>query len=360
MEMKMKIRLAMIMFAMGLVLSGWASSAKAEDAYPAFEYSFYDDLVDWNTPAYINDTVCHTALPYDPFLTDNATPNGIYPPGYPTREAWTDAGWTRDLWVTNYLDYADAHGMKVILSCKEFVSMINANPNNPETTWEDFEIYVSTFNDHPALKGWYLADEPTDDSFLASCTIGYNYIKSLPNSKPVYMSFEYQSLALNTAINYADTYDIMMFDHYAIVKNEVEFSRFDTTNPAWPGWKEYCTTAMAQAVSAGNKPFINILQAQGRNTDASNYRLPTLPEERFMIFWSVLKGGAGVSFWAMDQLINNCNAYSTDLYKLDGVAWLTDVGKPICQELEKLQYALGRVSASGAVSAPVPVANGVT
>ena len=325
---------------MGLVLSAGALSARAYDAY---EYFFWDDLRDWNTPEYIYNTACHTALPYNPFMPENLTTNGAYPPG------WLRGVSTRDAWVKSYLDYADAHGMKVIFSCAELLKEVKNQPT--VYSWNDLTKFINTFKDHPALKGWYLADEPTDNSLLEACKIGHDIIKKTCGStKPIYLAFEYQALALNTAITYKDTYDIMMFDHYAVVTKEPEFNRLEKhSGHNWPGWKEYCTTAMAQASSLG-KPFVNILQAQGRNRAESNYRLPTYNEERFMTFWSVLKGSAGVSFWAMDQLINDTKAYPGDPYPSNGAAWRTDVAKPVCQELDQLKYALG--------AGPVP--NGVT
>ena len=328
-----------------MVLAGMLSAR----AFEAYECMFWDDLRDWNTPRLIDETACHTALPYNPLLPDNATLNGVYPPPYTTRAEWLAGGWTRDKWVKTYLDAAQARGMTVILSCAE---LLKEEKNQPTVySWADFTQYVKTFKDHPAVKGWYLADEPTDNSLLEACKTGHNIIRKICGStKPIYMAFEYQALVPKMAAVYQDTYDIMMFDHYICVTGEPEFNRFATwAGHPYPGWKEYCTEAMAQASALG-KPFINILQAQGRDEASSNYRLPTYNEARFMTFWSVLKGSAGVSFWAMDQLINETKAYPGDLYPANGATWQIAVAKPICQELEKLKYALG----AG------PVLNGVT
>ena len=365
------MRFVKIMFALGLLLFMGAASAKA---YPAYEYSFYDDLRDWNTPQYIDNTSCHTAFPYQPFLPPpegqsgpDATLNGIYPPD------WVYGVSTRDAWITTYLNDAQTRGMKVILSCSELVrEIINPLRQPPDMyTWTQFTTFINTFKDHPALKGWTLADEPTNEAtdglLLQACQAGANIIRNTCGStKPIYMVFEYKSLPLGTATTYKDTYDIMMFDHYAVVTDPTEFSRFQYWSPSnkYPSWKEYCTQAIGQANTLG-KPFINVLQAQGRKNNSGNMRLPTYNEERFMTFWSVLNGSAGVSFWAMDQLIKEADAYPSptypyDFYHNDGDTWRTEVGLPICQELEKMQYAFGAVDALGRVSAPIPVTVPVT
>jgi autotransporter-associated beta strand protein len=228
--------------------------------------------------------------------------------------------------------------MKVILSCKELLLDVNAGTR----TWSQFTSFIDAFNSNPAVKGWYLVDEPTDTSLLSACQTGYNIIHGKSNPKPVYADFEWQGVNLNAPYNYRNTYDVMMYDHYPYGIGEAEFMRFKDYPGVWggKGWVSLSEAAMAQASLAG-KPFINVLQAFKRVPSGWNgdwWRLPTLAEERFTTFWSVVKGSEGVSFWAMDVL-DQAAADATDLYPKDGTAWRNEVALPIGRELEKLQNA---------------------
>ena len=72
------------------------------------------------------------------------------------RENYSASDPTQVQRVNNYLDYAAAHGMKVILDCESILVATQATGN-----WTGFNNYINTFKNHTALKGWYLADEPT-------------------------------------------------------------------------------------------------------------------------------------------------------------------------------------------------------
>lgn len=317
----MKTRFMVV--AAGLVLSMAASSASA------FEYSWYDDLGYWNDPAMVASVNCNTTISYTLGYSDAGNPAQVAR-------------------INTYLANANARGMKVILGCEATLHDVHAGTQ----TWTQFTSFINTFNANPAVKGWYLFDEPGDTSLRSDARIAYNIIKGATNPKTVYAAFNGPGVDAGMPVAYSsanpslNTYDVMMYDSYPFGKGDPEFMRLESVDSWWGGrgWKALCGAAMAQA-SLANKPFINILQAFKRVPDGRFgdwWRLPTYNEERFMTFWSIAKGNAGVSFWAMDALDRGKNvAYPTDAYPGTGTQWKTNVALPIGNELAQLQYALG-------------------
>jgi hypothetical protein len=273
-----------------------------------FENIWYDNLNAHTDPVGIYNMSSPTALPYN-FEYCN--------PDDPSQVAR----------VQLYLDNAQGRGMQVILSCKE--ALVKAWDGR--MTWTQFTNYINLFKDHPALKGWYILDEPIDVGIPATtCEYAYNIIRQNTH-KPVYAAFYSKDLSKNAPYNYRNAYDIMLYDHYPFDTGEGQFSGL-------ANWKTETTNAINAAASA-NRPFINILQGYGKISGISNKRLPTYAEERFMMFWSIIKGCRGLSYWC-DDLLERSEAVIGAPYPYSGMTWKTNVGLLIGQESTALTPAL--------------------
>jgi len=224
-----------------------------------------------------------------------------------------------------YLDAAQAAGLKVVLEIdRAFVKAESAS---------DVRRFVSRYKAHPALYGWYLADEPTinEDLGPASPEVAgelYRVIKDEDPKSPVAVAFAKSE----QPEDYRQAMDLMLFDDYPCRVGQPEFDGFED----W--WKRLQARA---AVGAEEGGFIPVLQAFGEDAQGVaqfGRRLPTVAEQRYMVFASVQAGATGLLFWTRYRASRE---------------WIDRVLQPIVSELREFVPAFGsgkirdRVAADG-------------
>lgn len=246
-----------------------------------------------------------------------------------------------DLQVRSWLDEAYLNDIKVILEPPRVDGYIS-----PDTTL--ITNYVNKFKNHPAVCGWYIADEPPINDTDAYNTIkaGYDLIKTL-DSKPVFICFTIDGIPAAdipaTFNTYADAYDIMLFDCYITVKDTPEFNYIITST-----FQGRIDLARSYANAAG-KSWRAVLQGYGRTSNTNQWwaRLPTINELKFMLYYSIEKDAKGWFSWCHFLCKEETYAYASDPYPYDGRQWIDDVYKPLASEINTLGAALNNGKKSG-------------
>jgi WD40 repeat protein len=225
--------------------------------------------------------------------------------------------------IQQYVDQAHTLGVKIVLSVKEIVETGNTTA---------LMNRVNTFKSHPAVMGWYIMDEPYGSgTSLSNCETAYTMIKQV-DAKSIYAGFCNSDLDHNTPSIYRNAYDVMMYDNYPFKHGQGQFAGLTD-------WKGGCDLARNQA-QAINKPLHMIIQGFGWIPSLNwTWRLPTLPEERFMVFYSLFNGAKGIEFWAEDARTQSVVG-SSDPYPYDGWQWMNDVGKSAAMELNRIGTAV--------------------
>jgi hypothetical protein len=212
-----------------------------------------------------------------------------------------------------YLDAAQVAGLKVVLEIDR--KLVKAESS------ADVRQYVSRYKSHPALYGWYLADEPSINSDLgpASPEVAgelYRVIKDEDPKSPVAVAFA----KTEQAEDFRQAMDVMLFDDYPCREGKPEFDGFED----W--WGRLQDQA---AVGAEEGGFIPVLQAFGENAQGEpqfGRRLPTPAEQRYMVFSSVQAGATGLLFWTRYRASRE---------------WIDRVLQPIVSEFREFVPAFG-------------------
>ncbi len=212
-----------------------------------------------------------------------------------------------------YLDTAQAAGLKVVLEIDR--SLVKAEDA------DDVRRYVARYKAHPALYAWYLADEPSITEALGPVSPEvagelYRVIKDEDPGRPVAVAFA----SSEEAEDFRQAMDVMLFDDYPCRVDRPEFDGF-------AGWWERLQERASVGAEEGG--FIPVLQAFGENAQGRpqfGRRLPTLSEQRYMVFASVQAGATGLLFW---------NRYRASK------EWVDRVLQPIVSEVRDLSPAFG-------------------
>lgn len=214
-----------------------------------------------------------------------------------------------------YLDDAHRSGVKVMLEMpRRFVKSVDRAM---------VRHFVTTHRDHPALLGWYLADEPSVNRDVGplspeNAKVLYEVIKSADGAHPVAIAFG----GREDPAPYSAAMDLMMFDRYPCWAGQPEFSGL-------PGWR--VGLRRAALVARTEDGFIPILQAYAHRSDEHlltlrpRHRLPTRSEMRYMAFTALLEDATGMFFWAR--------------YRSDA-GWIDAVLRPIVSRIGEMGAAL--------------------
>ena len=238
--------------------------------------------------------------------------------------------------VETYMDAAAANGMKVLLEIPRERIVWRFNYSSTlEQARADLRTYVNRFQDHPALLAWYLYDEPnvsTDPNVRRATNPvalqrAYDVIKTedpqrqiatvynrLPSSDPNQTEFD---------LAYLEPTDVVMFDYYPVDAGYVEFQA-----PKWTDFGAFVVRGTAIAADAPGKEYWKVLQGYGENAQGVpqfNKRLPTINEERYMLYTSIVSKATGIFFWA---------------YYRANRPWIDNVLKPILEEFSPLRPAI--------------------
>ncbi len=299
----------------------------------------------------------------DPFST------GAYPVGWYDAMAYPDdivdiyyhggntvlAYWSSATPYTRrrYLDEAAAGGIRVIVGIDE--ELINPIPGSPYPVDEDGIIdLVNTYKDHPAVAGWYTADEPwyVQGISLDKMQTAYDAIKSV-DTKPVFICFTGYAMYEATPsipVQWKTAYDQFLIDSYPTRIGEPEFSRLEDEGRG-KDFKLTIQRAHEQSILA-DRPWWAVLSGWGNNTgESGNYRLPTYNESRFATYWSLSENPSGILHFAYYRTGGgSVPARPDEPYPYDGEQWLEDVWEPQAAELNTLSPAVLNGKIAGAVS----------
>lgn len=237
-----------------------------------------------------------------------------------------------DLQIRAWLDQACLNGLQVIVETPRLANATYISPDVARIT-----NFINTFKNHPAVYGWYIADEPAADAH-AAIKAGYDLVKSL-DGKPVFICFTLDTgLPPGIMDVYADAYDILLMDCYITIQGYPEFHYMTTST--FQGRINWASTKSA----AAGKPWWVVLQGWGRTANPVwQARLPTLNELRFMLYYSVSKNARGWLSWCQ-YLCEITYAEASDPYPYDGNQWNIDVLTPVIDQV----HILGPAWSAGA------------
>lgn len=189
--------------------------------------------------------------------------------------------------ISTFLDSAQAAGVEVLLELRRSAIQTGDRAAVVE--------FVRRFKHHPAVFGWYLYDEPEVTKISPQILKQlYQTIKHEDSSRPVTMSFALEGRLRNIR-QYREAADILMFNIYPGRVGVPEFGGFQKTR-----FYRYLNKRAARYAST-REGFWPVLQGYGENSQGIpqfKRRLPTMAEERYMFYTSVLAGADGLFFWA--------------------------------------------------------------
>ncbi len=167
------------------------------------------------------------------------------------------------------LDDAQSHGIKIMLHLCNLIRY-------DEADYDNLRLMVSTFKEHPAIFGWYIADEPSANVFgVDKLANAYAAIKAIDTDHPVIIL---DSTPLLYKL-YAPYCDILACDPYPV--------------PYAPLSEVADWTQIALDASK-NKCVMTALQGLGTPTQ----RYPTVAEQETMMDYAFSKGAKMVGWWA--------------------------------------------------------------
>lgn len=204
------------------------------------------------------------------------------------------------------LDAAGKAGVKLMISCPELKTA-------PEQT-------AARFKEHPALEGYYLADEPGKAQFQELADWNrrlkladdnhYSFVNLYPNINSNQSKFGTRDYK-----EYIDTFDRMFpapylsFDFYPVVDGAIhprwyenlEFFADKYKKEGRPFWAFTLTTSYLAYSDDTPQPSLNDfyqLYATYRPEKTFVHDIPTLSELRLQTFANLAYGAQGIEFWS--------------------------------------------------------------
>ena len=258
-------------------------------------------------------------------------------------------GYLSDADVLTRLNAAQATGLKVIMDIDGITQDGNRDVTAVDTT--RLTQYINSFKNHPAVVGWYLADEPTNNSTSRNnCELAYNTIKSVDTANPVYLAICHSDEG-NDMIDFANAYDVLMFDKYVMEQGDGDCYRIPDHGMLWwekIGMRTGINTVSSKAASV-NKSWVLVNQAFGRLGSGYSTRMPTRYEHRWTTYYAMMKGAEGIVSWEYAAATNS-PANSSDAYPYSGTQWLMDIYKPLAEEIAVISGALAEGEITGGIS----------
>lgn len=154
---------------------------------------------------------------------------------------------------------------------------------------------------HPALFGYYFADEPLWNGFpLAPIRAAYDYFRQADPNHPIYINEAPRNTPAEVA-GYAAASDFFGLDIYPVSDGN---SHSDLDDKTLTCVGKY-TDRMREAVD-DRKPVVMTLQGfawahLANNKVAGVY--PTLAQSRFMAYDAILHGATGLMYWGTDSIV---------------------------------------------------------
>lgn len=197
--------------------------------------------------------------------------------------------------IKDFLDYCDSKNVKIIFSVKD---CYKASKWYPKVKWANTEIpeeYVSkiaeSFSSHPAIYGWYIADEPTWSVGLGNkyqIKLNCDSIRKFSN-KPIIVC-EVPGMQLYDDLS--KWCDILAPDIYPVPREKVE-KVFTVINDLKKNYK--------------NKIW-GVLQVHGayqysKECDEITGRPPTYEEIKLMSYLALMGGADGILYYSIFDLL---------------------------------------------------------
>lgn len=267
-------------------------------------------------------------------FTDNFTPYAVHIYTFPVSAISKngknkfDCGWWVDVGKTAKSVLADyvAHGQTVfkldgfltsLTQLPDRISWLNAvqsvgakawislnNAFYPSLSIADFTSAINTFKTHPALLGYYIADEPDDGPWNAPHTLSasveapyYNAVHSLDPNHPVFISLggpspdwstSYWEQEYTTVVKPFYQYaDAVGFHPYPFSTANAEFKGTKFTH-LYDDWKRYISD-----VNTLGKKIIST----GQGWHDSSHRDPTKAENRYQVYIPIVLGSKSFMWW---------------------------------------------------------------
>ena len=270
-----------------IAMASQINTVKAEEESNSIPYNFplgwYDSIVYLDTPAIIASEGINASIPY--------------------------TGDSNSQEVKAYLDRAAAVNIKVV------VEIPRDDVRSKRT--EQVIQFVRELKSHPATYGWYLYDEPKPSTITpAALKRIYQAIKAEDPEHTIAIAFN----RLFRIPQYFEAFDVAMYDKYPVFYDESEFTGFYNDT-----FKKIVDTAVS--LTQG-KDFWYIVQGYGEGLDGTprnDRRLPTMAEERYMVYATILARVDGLFFWS---------------HYLSQQQWIDSVLTPIIKELQNYLPAI--------------------
>lgn len=223
-------------------------------------------------------------------------------------------------YLKEYLDAANLAGIKVIVELPTENVPLDNDEKNHHLMSNSFISKVvgdDSIRFHPALLGWYQADEPEGlrktvkitQAFLVS---RYKLIKSLDSDHPVFVVFaDPKALTKSFPISRGRIFDVAMLDIYPMRSNEkTPYQNYWWTRDFYRIFKN----EFYSSTSPDSGSTIIVEQGYGYNNPInSDFRDPELSEIYYHaftpIYWaqdSSYNNLGGLMFWDYDDANSNC------------------------------------------------------
>jgi hypothetical protein len=234
--------------------------------------------------------------------------------------------------VTDALNMAQQAGVKIIITCPELYS-------NPEST-------VALFKNHQALWGYFISDEPADESELIELSKISDRVRSADPSHPCYMNLKPGGLSKPYGtVPYADFLDsynnyfkpeVISFDHYPI-----SIPTGDTLTVVSNKWYDNLEVVSSFSRSK-NKPFWAFVLSVPHQLTKRTYPTPTLAHMRLQAFSDLAYGAQGIQYFTYWQPVSDPNSdekYFPGPIAVDGTkTGIYDLVKTINKEIRDLSF----------------------
>lgn len=243
-----------------------------------------------------------------------------------------------------FLDRAHDLGLKVILNCPE----VNIIKNNPSFDLVSVNSGLNYYGDHPALIGWHIIDEPTQD-------LHFSTISSYVNAISGYNSEQIQFV--NLFPNYANNMQLTNPNASGNPTDEDYTNHIDnflqTTNANFlsvdhyglSGSSKYFTNLeiVARKAVEYNVPyFIMFLPVK----TVSNQNGKNISEFNYKIFANLVYGSKGLFYWPREGQTGCSNSYNPDCVNdpnYQNIAtnyWDNRIQSPVKNYLKDLHHKL--------------------
>lgn len=212
--------------------------------------------------------------------------------------------------VKAYLDRARDAGIKVMVE----IPRIEVRKDH---RWLITQ-FVKQLKDHPALHSWYLYDEP--EYVQMSPRILERVYQAIKTEDPQH-SIAIAFGKLDRVGTYLNALDTVLYFNYPCYHDLPQFCNFENS-----GFGQLTANA-AQFIKAKDN-FWMVLQGYGEDKygkPRNNRRLPSIEEEKYMIYSSILAQANGLLFWA---------------HYLSQQQWIDTVLTPLLQELNEYLPAI--------------------